>query len=509
MKERLQKFITEHGLKHWSFAARKDQEFVLWVFEKTPEMVDGSFAERVWCAVNDESIFCKNGNRKQFNTIIKGLKFCGKTGVCACAKKSVSQSVSNTRAENDYSQSHEKARQTLLVKYGVNNAGRLPQAIENHNAVYNNPDKVKEINAKVSSTMYERYGVDNALKMPSIDRKHITRNIIHNISDYTQEILDDPEKLKEFISDKSIPYVSELLGINESTINNYIRKYNIPRELGSSFENEIAAFLNYHNLKYISRDRTLIAPYELDFYLPELNVAIEFNGLYFHSSFVISDDKHELKLLLAEKNKIRLLMINEDEWIERKEAIKRKILNLCGKSERGVGARHLEVRKISIGTAINFIEQNHIQGKTLSCVDAFGAFHNENLVSVITLSRQRGTSNLELSRFCTDGKIYAGVFSKMIKEIRKYYQEPILTFADLRYSDGNLYRKTGFVEVCRLKPDYRYVRRNKTYHKSSFSKNKIKAKFGIDVGTRTERQIMEELGYSRIYDCGKIKFILE
>ena len=141
-------------------------------------------------------------------------------------------------------------------------------------------------------------------------------------------------------------------------------------------------------------------------------------------------------------------------------------------------------------------------------MDAFGAFHNNNLVSVITLSRQRGTSNLELSRFCTDGKIYAGVFSKIIKEIRKHYKEPILTFADLRYSDGNLYRKTGFTEVCRLKPDYRYVYRNKTYHKSSFSKNKIKTKFGIDVSKKTERQIMEELGYSRIYDCGKIKFIL-
>lgn len=129
------------------------------------------------------------------------------------------------------------------------------------------------------------------------------------------------------------------------------------------------------------------------------------------------------------------------------------------------------------------------------------------MVGVITLSRQRGTGVLDLNRFCTDGKTYAGLFSKLMKRIRQDYAEPIVTFADLRYSDGGLYERCGFERVGTIPPDYRYVKRGLTFHKSLFTKARIAKKFGMDMTGLTERAAMQEMGYSRIYDCGKIKYI--
>jgi hypothetical protein len=205
---------------------------------------------------------------------------------------------------------------------------------------------------------------------------------------------------------------------------------------------------------------------------------------------------------------IQLLMINEDEWNERPNIIKNKILNLCGLSEKGSGARKLIVKQIPNSEARQFLEIFHIQGKP-TCSLSIGAFECDKLVSVMTFFPQRGTNMMELNRFATNGKIFAGIFSKMLKYSRQFISKQIVTFADLRYSNGNLYEKTGFKKITIIRADYRYSKRMKTYHKRSFTKNRIAKKFGIDMSNRTEKETMASLGYYRIYDCGKIKYILD
>jgi hypothetical protein len=79
-----------------------------------------------------------------------------------------------------------------------------------------------------------------------------------------------------------------------------------------------------------------------------------------------------------------------------------------------------------------------------------------------------------------------------------------LSFADLRYSDGGVYEKNGFVNIAMVPVDYKYIVNGKTVHKSSFTKDKIRRKFGETGGT--EREMMARLGFLRIYDCGKIKY---
>ena len=74
---------------------------------------------------------------------------------------------------------------------------------------------------------------------------------------------------------------------------------------------------------------------ELDFYLPDIRLAIEFNGSYWHSDNIISKRKyfnsaeeyHKYKLDECSKMDIELIYINENDWINDKDNILNNIKN--------------------------------------------------------------------------------------------------------------------------------------------------------------------------------------
>lgn len=502
IKETLARFLETHGIKHWNRAATKDDEFMKAVYGATADMSeDTPFAERVYCASTGERPHCERGGKRKLKSLSAGWAYCGRAGVCPCAAASVSIKC---KTNIDHDARLAKTRQTLEERYGTTNPAMLPQAKEAHQRFYEDKERVAKAVAKGRATMIEKYGVDNAFKM-EIDRLSIAQR---NFSEETCRILNDRQLFEEFVRDKSSQSAAELLGVNYTTINNYLHHYDITPKYNSSFEKEIAAFLEDNALAFKARDRSIIRPKELDFYLPDHKLGIEFNGLYYHSCQVLDDRAHYAKWTAAHEAGITLLMINEDEWVERPEVLKRKILNLCGKSERGPGARKLVIKPLTNTAALEFVARNHIQGAPSTCVFAYGAYSEERLVGVLTFGRQRGTRILELTRFCSDGRVYAGMFSKLLKAALCDISEDIVTFADLRYSEGNLYERCGFEKRETIRPDYKYVKRNKTYHKSLFTKRRIEKKFGVDMSLLTEREAMRQQGYSRIYDCGKIRYVL-
>jgi hypothetical protein len=492
LREHLDLIIAEHGLKQWSRVAQKDEAFMALI-----PVVEGlSFPERVLVALG-EPAWCERGQRRKFGSIVTGWRFCGKTGVCPCAAETVSRKC---KTNIDHEARLAKTSATLKARYGSTNPGQAPAAKAAHRALYEDEERVAAAVAKGRATMLERHGVDNAFKLP-IDRKAIARR---EWSIETGALLDDPALFADYMASRSSMGAADDLGINPTTINNYVRRHGLDLR-GSSYEREIASFLADNGLNFKPRDRTVIRPLELDFLLTQHDLAIEFNGLYYHSELVLDNDAHQRKWQMCHDAGIRLLMINEDEWNERKEVLKRKILILCGLGERGVGGRQLSVRDIGAPVARAFCEQHHIQGAPGPVTLALGAFEGDDLRGVVTMGSQRGTGATELTRFCTDGRLYAGMFGKLLKAAQHRFDE-IVTFADLRYSDGGVYDKTGFINCGTIRPDYRYVIRNKSFHKSLFTKKRIAERFNIDMTGLTERDAMRSLGIPRIYDCGKIKY---
>lgn len=280
----------------------------------------------------------------------------------------------------------------------------------------------------------------------------------------------------------------------------------------SAEEKYIESFLKENGINFKCRDRTVIKPLELDFILPDFNVAIEYNGLYWHSDIFKEDDYHLKKHFMCVEKGIRLISINEDEWHEKSNVIKSKILNLVGKSDKGLPAHKLQLRTITSLEANEFCNQYHIQGEPISeLIYSIGAFAGNELIGIMSFSEIN--SEIEIVRFCHDGMIYNGLFSKMLNYVKEHnFWKKIIAYADLRYSEGNVYEVNGFKAVDILEPDYKFTKNYKTFDKNIFSKEVLKNVFDLEdhyINSTSLEDIMKDNGFFKIYDCGKIKYILE
>ena len=114
----------------------------------------------------------------------------------------------------------------------------------------------------------------------------------------------------------------------------------------------------------------------------------------------------------------------------------------------------------------------------------------------------------ELLRFCNKlNTTVIGGASKLFKYfVKTYSPEKVISYADRRWSEGKLYHNLGFDFVHNSNPNYFYVKNSTIELEARFKYRKdILVSQGYDKN-KTEKEIMKELGYNRIYDCGAMKF---
>jgi len=145
----------------------------------------------------------------------------------------------------------------------------------------------------------------------------------------------------------------------------------------SGMENELFNFIQENYDGNIIRN-SRIENKELDIYLPEINLAFEFNGLYWHSEIYKDKNYHKDKTELCNKNNIRLYHIWEDDWLYKKDIVKSMILNKLGKSKNKIFARKCVIKVIDDNKKIkDFLDNNHIQGFVGSSVKKGLYYKNE------------------------------------------------------------------------------------------------------------------------------------
>jgi hypothetical protein len=282
----------------------------------------------------------------------------------------------------------------------------------------------------------------------------------------------------------------------------------------SKYEEEIVNYLKtITKTKIIENNRSILNGKELDIYLPDHNLAIEFNGLYYHSELFKDKNYHFNKTNLCQEKGIQLIHIFEDEWVYKSDIVKSMIKNKLGLTENKIFARKCEIKEIIDNKLIrDFLDKNHIQGYVKSKFK-LGLFHENELVSLMTFIKTRKSiaiqeNSFELNRFCNklNTNVIGGA-SKLFKFFIKNYQpKEVISFADRRYSNGGLYVKLGFNEIYKTNADYSYFNRNqiKRYHRFGFRKDNL-IKDGYDF-MKSEHTIMLERNYYRIYDSGKLKY---
>jgi len=288
-----------------------------------------------------------------------------------------------------------------------------------------------------------------------------------------------------------------------------------PIETSSSLiERELSNFINEHISNIELNDRKMLEGKELDIYIPDKNIAIEMDGLYWHGEQQGKDRNYHLnKTKDCSDRGIRLFHVFENEWYSKQNIVKSILLNKLGMSENIVYARKCEIRTVDIKTKNKFLNDNHIQGEDKSSIK-LGLYYNDNLVSIITFGHARYNKNYdwELIRFCNKlNTSVVGGFSRLLKHFRKHNNGSIITYADKRYSDGNVYDKNGFTWLHDSKPNYWYWKRGYEgllESRVKYQKHKLSKLLKNYDGDMSEWDNMINNGYDRIWDCGnKVYYI--
>lgn len=265
--------------------------------------------------------------------------------------------------------------------------------------------------------------------------------------------------------------------------------------------------------KVIRNDKTILDGKEIDIFVPEKKIGFEFDGIRWHSELFKPDHRYQVKKKkLAYEKGISLIPIFEDEFVQKKNIVLDKIdslLNICKPKYKAYG-RKIDVKEITKAQAQEFLDKFHIQGFASATI-YLGGFFNGNLIAVMSFIKEKD-SFWNLNRYCTDFSYSCpGVAGKMFSSfIKKYQPKEVKSFLDYRWCKNrmeNLYTKLGFVEKEILAPDYRYTNGHaQRLHKFGFRKNKLSKKYGLPL-SMTETEMTQKLGWTRIWDCGLIKYV--
>lgn len=254
----------------------------------------------------------------------------------------------------------------------------------------------------------------------------------------------------------------------------------------------------------------------LDVFIPQLNLAIEYHGLIWHSSkFQIDPRSDYKKHKLAESHGIRVIHVYEDEWRLNRSVVERVLLSAIGKLPR-VYARKTEVALLTTAAADKFYETNHLQGKCLAEVN-YGLTYQGELVACMSFGVARSNrtnsdkSVWELERYAATKTVVGGA-SKLLKAfISSGRASTIVSYSDTRAFTGNMYKELGFDLVSESPPDYKYVNGNYRFgrqHKSRYQRRHLQTLLPSFDPSKSETENCRDHGLYQIFDCGKKKWVL-
>ena len=472
--------------------------------EEFKEKVKKSNLEKYGCEYSFQSDGIKE-KIKQTNLEKYGYEY-------ATQSKEIQKKIRQTNLEKygcEYSfQSEkikEKRKQTNLEKYGCEyslQSEKIKERIKNTNLKKYGceyPSQAKIIKEKVKKSNLAKYGCEYPSQSEEFKEKYYP-----NISKY----MSSKEDIENFINNNYFGKTTVLqfakdINVSYTTCLNYIYKYNLEKyfdfnSLVSHEENDIIEYLKLKGISnIIQSERTILDGKEIDIYLPDYKIGIEFNGDYWHSELKKDKYYHYNKSILAASKGIFLYHIYSHEWFYEKKRIRilNHLNNILHLNENKIYARKCIIKEVSAQDKNIFLEENHIQGKDNSSIK-LGLYCNDELVSLMTFCKSRFNKkyNWELSRFCSKhGYNVIGGSSKLFKYFVNNYMnnnEVIVSYSDIAKTQGKIYQTLNFKFIEDSDPNY-------IWWKSDFD---YKTRYQCQM--KNEKEIMSSQGYARVYDCG-------
>lgn len=420
-------------------------------------------------------------------------------------------------------------------------------------------DRLEGITSKMQDTLQSRYGAKFMMNVPEFREKAkqtcISKYGVDNYAksfNFLLEVISDPSKADKCLAFRNDPRgfilsvfqetkpslaeIAEECGICESSVGYIIDKSectDLVRFVFSKMEDEVFNYVTSilpTGTQVIRNTRKVITPYELDIYLPDYNLGIECNPTITHNSsfggWSVEDapkpiNYHQMKTDMCNDRNIFLFHIFGYEWTHRQDVIKSMLRNLLRGNTQKIYARKTQLRQINDADCMKFLNDNHRQRGVHSKI-RLGLYYNNELVSVMTFSKMRktiGTGHDDLSdcyelvRFCNKlNTSVIGGASKLFKYFVTHWNPTqIRSFSDRAHTKGTLYSTLGFVASHSSTPGYVWVsmKTDVAYSRNNAQKHNIRRFLNddsIDLNS-TEVEIMKSHGYAQVFDSGTILWI--
>lgn len=500
MKKFIQeKLLSEKGRIHskkcekgWFVKNGYDSEYQE-ILDRTDFLENPTFPQRIYHIFNDlnSNVLCLNCGKHtpRFINFKQGYSsHCSKKCVAEYTRHARKKTMLERYGEFPFcsKESVEKRKKTCLEKYGVEF-----------------PFQNKELQDKQTQTMIRKYGVENPSQIPEFLEKRIETSLKNWGTEHPNQSEEVQERTKKTNLEKyGVEYFFQTEIFKEMS-------KEFPGSNKSTGELEVVDFLRtITNSEIIQGNKSVLNGKELDILIRDKNLAIEYCGLYWHSNKFRDNTYHKEKLDECEKQGIRLITIFEDEWLNNKEIVKNKLSHILQKNNiKKIFARKCDIVIINNKEKKSFYDRYHIQGDGISSVN-IGLYYSEELVACMSF-KQRKKGIFELDRYATKYTIVGG-FNRLLTYFKNNYTwSEIITFADLRWHLGNVYKQSGFILEKVLKPDYQYYINNKRIHKFNLRKSSMKKKFpNVYDETLTEAENANNIGILKVYDCGKLRYKL-
>lgn len=395
----------------------------------------------------------------------------------------------------------------------------------------------KESIVNISSLRYG-YSKSCGCKQGEYQRKSLLKKygeVVTNKMDYPREKWQiDVVYNKENMQDYILKLTSELgrkprtqdlsnnLSINRPSVLRKVHKFGLESlidlyEFTSNGENEIRDFIkSIYDGQIILNSQSIIHGKELDIYIPDKKLAIEYNGSYWHCEDVKGKKYHQDKTIACAKLGIRLIHIFDYEWsnIIKQTKIKNIIKMILTPEDNIIKyARKLSITEISSKEAIEFCNKYHIDNGIQGHIN-IALIHDSDIVGVMILGKPRyieaDNNTYEIYRlaFKFDTVVTGGINRLFQYFIKKYNPSKVITYVDISKFTGNSYSNIGFKSdmSCITRPGYvwKHLYKNNVLTRYQTTKQKlIDAGFGSE--EMSENEIMSDLGYIKVYNSGNLR----
>jgi len=477
------------------------------------KMINISLSERVWLYKNELYIIptCPNcGKDLIFKNLTVGYKkYCSKS--CAATHSHKDIIIKEKRIKNMVNCNYDKVTRFIMTEKSNKTKSLFLD------------DRKKEIINKRKNTVQLKYGVDIISQNEEIKNKIIEKiiktkennkdNIFNNrIKKMGYSLITCDNNNLEIFCDEC----KHIFKIHRSLFNQRNRLNITVCTVCNTIDNHISDFQG--RVKYFISsicdyeiiDNYTTEKYEIDIYIPELNLGFECNGLWWHSEKYKEKEYHINKLNYFTANKIEIMNIWEDDWKVKKEIVKSMILNKLVCVDNEIYSGGYEIKKIIDNKLVrNFLDTNHLHGFVKSKIK-IGLYYNNELVSIMLFNNIiSNDEEYEMLRFCSKlNNDIIGCESKLFKYfIDNYNATKIISYSDRCYNQDKLYKNLGFDVVGETDADFYY------FHKDNgirLNKNILRKNILVSQGydkNKTVHEIMRDRNYYRIYDCGNLKLI--